>query len=498
MTEKVLAWIAQEDLIRRHATVIVGVSGGADSVCLLLLLWQQRRKLAIRVVAAHVEHGIRGEESIADAAFVRKLCARLEIPLESFAVSVPAYATEQGIGLEEAARVLRYDCYRRLAARLAAEGEPVEVALAHHADDNAETMLFQMARGSGIEGMAGMRPKRELAPGIFLIRPLLAVTRGEIESWLARRRQDYRTDSTNADRTYSRNRIRGELMPVLKEINAQAVGHLNEAARQMREVSDYLSGLEKELLCAVRESRAGGFLLRQELAAAPLLLQRRVIHTTLSEAAGSRRDWGSVHVEAVLALFLRQSGRRLSLPYGLCAYRDYEGVLIGRYQERQQTAAGIRSTEFFSLPSDLEEMQVRLPDGRCLTAKKRKFSGKMEEIPKNKYTKWYDYDKIKGSLQIRTRKSGDYLLIHDARGVCHKKKLKDYFITEKVPRELRGGLWLLTEDSHVLWIIGERGSEAYRVTEGTKAVIEISVNGDTNENKGDQGSYYGRGSREQD
>ncbi len=496
MTKKVLAWIAQENLIRRHATVLVGVSGGADSICLLLMLWQQRSELAIRVVAVHVEHGIRGEESVADAVFVRNLCARFEIPLESFSVSVPAYAKEQGIGLEEAARILRYDCYRRLAARHAAAGEPVEVALAHHANDNAETMLFQMVRGSGIEGMAGMRPKRELAPGIFLIRPLLAVTREEIEDWLARQRQEYRTDSTNADRTYSRNRIRGELIPALKEINAQAIRHMNETARQMREISDYLDERERELLCAVRESRTGGFFLRQELKAAPLLLQRKVIYTTLSQAAGSRRDWGSVHVEAVLALFLRQNGRRLSLPYGLTAYREYEGVFIGSDLRQRNRDAGFLPAEVFRIPADLEETQVLLPDGCRLTAKKRIFSGKMEEIPKNKYTKWYDYDKIRGSLQIRTRKSGDYLVIYDAHGVCHRKKLKDYFITEKVPVDLRDGLWLLTEGAHVLWILGGRGSEAYRVTEETKAVIEISMNGDTNENKGDQGSYYGRGSRE--
>ena len=238
MLRKVLQYCRREKLIENGDYVLVGVSGGADSVCLLHVLKALQNEIGFFLEVVHVEHGIRGIESENDAAFVVRLCEELEIPMQLFFVDAVTYAKEQKMGLEEAARILRYDAYAQAAEQTLSSR--VKVALAHHADDNAETVLFQMVRGSGIDGMSGMRPMRELMPGVSVVRPLLTVTRAEIEEYLKEEGQEYCVDSTNADTSYSRNKIRCHIFPMLEEVNARAVTHINQSAMLLRELGDYL------------------------------------------------------------------------------------------------------------------------------------------------------------------------------------------------------------------------------------------------------------------
>ena len=182
MFRKFLQYCKREKLIEKDDYVLAGVSGGADSVCMLQLLVMLQKEVEFSLKVIHVEHGIRGEESIQDAVFVEQLCKNLHVPVQVYRVRAIDYAREKKLGLEEAARILRYDCYREAAKEVA--GSKVKVALAHHADDNAETVLFQMVRGSGIAGMSGIRPKRELVPSVEVVRPLLTVTRKQIEEYL--------------------------------------------------------------------------------------------------------------------------------------------------------------------------------------------------------------------------------------------------------------------------------------------------------------------------
>lgn len=241
MTEDVLNWIKKEKLMTEGDTVIVGLSGGADSVALLLVLLELRQRIGYTLLAIHVEHGIRGEESRKDAAFVEELCRQKNIPCRICPVNVPDYAATEGIGVEEAARILRYECYQKAAEELKQSGAGrVSIALAHHANDNAETVLFQMARGSGVHGMCGMHPKRVLGDDILIVRPLLCVSRGQIEEYLKKCGQEYRTDGTNLDINYSRNRIRHHILPELSVINEQAVSHINQSALLLQQAVSYM------------------------------------------------------------------------------------------------------------------------------------------------------------------------------------------------------------------------------------------------------------------
>ena len=323
MVEQVAKYIRQWNMIEPGDTVIAGVSGGADSVCLCCVLAELSVPMEFTLRVVHVEHGIRGEESFRDADFVQQFCGERGIACEVRSVDVPSYAREKRIGEEEAARFLRYDIFRKEAAKYLHS----KIALAHHLEDNAETILFQMARGSGLDGMCGIRPVRNDAESVTYIRPLLGVSRCEIEQELKRRGQTYCMDATNENLEYSRNHIRHRILPELKKVNAQAVLHMNRMAEQMNEIRDYM---DQQLADAyekiVSREKADVVLHVERLRGLPHILQTRLVHNALAEAAGARQDLEAGHVEAVLGLMDKQSGRSVDLWTG------------GRTQLRQNPA----------------------------------------------------------------------------------------------------------------------------------------------------------------
>lgn len=477
MLRKVLQYCRREKLIENGDYVLVGVSGGADSVCLLRLLADLQKEMGFFLEAVHVEHGIRGIESENDAAFVVRLCEELEIPLQLFFVDAVAYAKEQKLGLEEAARILRYDAYAQVAEKTLSSR--VKVALAHHADDNAETVLFQMIRGSGIDGMSGMRPKRELMPGVEVVRPLLAVTRREIEAYLQKEGQAYCVDSTNTDTSYSRNKIRCHILPMLEEVNAQAVTHINQSAMLLRELGGYLSGHVDELAARALAEQEAGLLIRgEELAQLPEILKKEVLHLAIGKAAGSGKDIGMDHVESLADLLELQVGRCICLPYQLRGRRVYEGILLEKIEEAESREV----EETFWLELSEQELDSRLQQdvvsvevpGGVMSFSLEECSGENAEISKNTYTKCFDYDKIKGSFQIRTRQAGDYLIV-DSDG--HRKRLKEYFINEKIPSDKRDEMLLLTQADKVLWVIGGRISADTKVDGNTRRILKVQISG---------------------
>ena len=283
--------------------------------------------------AVHVEHGIRGAESLSDAAFVRELCAALEVPLLSFSVDAPGRAGARHQSLEEAARDLRYESFYAACRQLGAN----RLAVAHHGDDCAETLLFHLSRGTGIRGLCGIVPVRKLEQvEATLIRPLLCLTREEIEKLLQDFDQDYRTDSTNLDENLSRNRIRSQVLPQLRQINSAAVPHMVRTAGYMEEVCAYLDTAAWEagahLIQYVPEAehpqeiriRRSGF------ADLPGVLQRNLLQRLLGELAGSRKDITALHVEQVQALFAAQVGKQSDLPYQMRAEAGYDEIYLKR------------------------------------------------------------------------------------------------------------------------------------------------------------------------
>ncbi len=469
MMKKVLEYQRQLRLIEDGDRIVVGFSGGADSVCLLLVMEELKKYYDISFCGVHVEHGIRGEESLKDAEFAKTFCNKRQIPFFVYHVDAPAKAANEGCSLEEAARDLRYQCFA--AAREAFGGN--KVAVAHHGDDNAETMLFHLIRGTGIRGMAGISPKRG-----EIIRPLLCVTREEIEAYIKDAGADYCTDSTNADITYSRNRIRNCVLPELRKINPRATEHMTSLSRQVTSLYEYVSReawrAGKDGLANARDGEVS--LHKAHVAAMDPVLQREFLHQVLGIAAGSKKDIGEIHVEELTRLFYSNTGKMCNLPYGLLATVGYDQVVISKYMgnedHKEDGIIGEKtSREMISL-DDILSQSVTLSEGLTISAKILDFDGDCEKIPEKTYTKWFDYDRINGTVFLRKRRIGDYLIINQQ---GNQKKLKEYFIHEKIPRQLREQIWLLAEDAHIIWAIGHRISEGYKVTSKTKRILEVQV-----------------------
>ena len=476
MLQKVQKYIEEWNMIDTKDSLLVGVSGGADSVCLLLVLCALYREKEVSLEVVHVEHGIRGEESRQDAAFVKNLCDKLQIPCETISVDVPAYSQKMSLGLEEAARILRYQIFSEIAKE-----KKAKVVLAHHMEDNAETILFQMIRGSSLTGLCGMQPMRKDDQGICYIRPLLTIHRKEIEEFLLLQTEGYCIDSTNKELDYSRNYLRNIVVPALERVNTQAVSHINETASKLSEIRSFLdSEIEKCWIECAKQMPDGICLDTEKLLNLHIVIQKEILYRAISEMAGSKKDIGTVHVESLLELCKNQSGKEVYLPYGIRVKKEYQKLwFVLKKNELQQEAAGeaywveqriledcLKQGNAFSISIGEEEEKIFI---RVFT-----IEGKSMHFPKNSYTKWMDYDKIKQGFCIRTRKSGDYFIC-DENG--HRKKLKQYFIDEKIPAAQREKIWLLTQESLVLWAIGARMSEHTKITADTQRVIEIIYQG---------------------
>lgn len=465
--EKVFSYVEKHHMLAAGDHVLCGLSGGADSVCLLYLLLAIRKHIPITITAVHVNHRLR-EEADADEAFAQQLCSKLGLPFYREEADVKAMAKAEGMTLEEAGRMARYQIFEQLADKLKA----TKIAVAHHANDQAETLLFHLCRGSGLTGLVGMRPVREQ-----IIRPLLCLKREEIEVYLQAVGQSYVTDATNADSTFARNALRNQVIPVLEEkVSSGSVAHMGQMAEIAGLACDYLEDcLQKELeRCAKAEEGDNGSCLRLILPAFDMLhpyMKGQVLLACLAEVSGSRKDLANVHVQALLSLCGKQVGSRLDLPYEILAYRSYDSIcFVKKGQKRaERFEREIRLT-------DGVESRIALPGGKNLLLLLRKVPQagiSMENIPRKAYTKWIDYDKINGSLVIRSPQADDFFYFSDK----NRKLVKDYMVNEKIPKEDREKQLLLMDGSHMVYFLGRRISNYYKVTEDTRHILEITVTG---------------------
>lgn len=455
LLKRVAGTIEKYGMIRSGERVIVGVSGGADSICLLALLREYRGYCPFTLYAVHVEHGIRGEESLADARFVEKLCRDWEIPFRVERADVPGLVAGTGRTLEETGRAVRYEIFQQYAGRLGAE----RIAVAHNRNDQAETVLFNLSRGSGVRGLCGIRPVRGK-----IIRPLLFTERTEIEAWLKTRGIPWRTDATNLNADYTRNRIRLEILPRMEqEVNGETVKHMAECACQLQKAEDFLqkqAGLRYRAW--VRETQTGLEIALADFLNDEELMQEYVLRLCVERVrkGAGRKDYTRGHIEDMKRLARMDCGKRMDFPGGLQAVRK-NAVLELKCGPKPEKEAG-------ALEVPLPENGIYEILGQCFRVDYTEQNGK--EFPEKKYTKVLAYDTINHNICLRTRRAGDYLVVNRAGG---RKKLKEYFIEEKIPREERDGVILLAEGSHILWVVGHRISEAAKVTEETRYSLKI-------------------------
>ncbi len=485
MRERILAYIRSYHMVEEGDLVCVGLSGGADSLCLLAILQELSAELGIRLQAVHVNHGLRGEESDQDQAFTERLCRERGIPLFVYARRVGEMARELGIGTEEAGRLAR----RQIYGQCLEEHGATKVALAHHQNDLAETLLFHLARGSSLRGLGAIRPVSG-----FLIRPLLCVSREEVEQELQKRGLTWRTDSTNLQDQYTRNGIRHHLIPgLVGEVNPQAVSHMARAAEDLAQADDFLREEARRRMGDLVWEERGGLCLSENFRRLPDILQGYLVMECLESLTGGRRDLTRVHVSLVKELADRQTGKSISLPGGIMGLREYGGIFLGReaaFRGQDSPAnqpPGASPAEIVLSEEALQAgslVDQPLGSGRlvCRLLQGRRQGGSRiappipagEKIPQKKYTKWLDYDKMKNGLVVRTRRVGDYLVVNASGG---RKKLKDYMIDQKIPRQERDSIPLLAAGSEIYWVAGYRISEACKVDGDTRQVLWIEIRG---------------------
>lgn len=453
MYEKVKAYVEKYQMLTAEDKVIAGISGGADSVCLLFVLLKLKGEIGFGVHAVHVNHGIRGKAADEDEAYVRRLCGEKGLPLTVFHEDVALYAKNCKMTAEEAGRKVRREAFEKTFENVGG----TKIALAHHMNDSAETVLWNLCRGTGIRGLGGIAP----SSGVW-IRPFLCVKREEIESYLEKWGISYCTDETNSVNIYTRNKIRNKLVPYMEEnLNRQAVRHIAEAASRIRVLEDYMrrQAMRGAAGCLREDERGRLILLKDLYAALDSALKPYVLHEALCRAAGGRKDIESVHVEMLAGLLKSQVGRRISLPYGITAVRCYEGACFAR-----GCGEGAGSTGGVGDAENGGQFCFHIFD---------KSNGD-QAFHENPYTKWFDYGIIKNTVKIRHRQPGDYLTID---GDGRRQKLKRYFINEKIPQEKRDGIWLAADGSHIMWVVGYRQNQAYQVTEQTTKILEIRFYG---------------------
>jgi tRNA(Ile)-lysidine synthase len=451
------------ETIRRHRmisprdTVLAAVSGGPDSVAMLHILLGLRGELGFEIRVAHLDHRFRGEASREDAAFVRDLAAQFGLECTCDEVNVPEFVLANRMSKQDAARMLRYQFLEKAAKLHYCQ----RIATGHTADDQAETVLMRVIRGAGPDGLAGIPPKRDGT----IIRPLIIVWRSEIEGYLAAHGLASRTDASNLQSNYARNRVRNELLPLLATYNPNIAQSLVNLGTVMADVSAHLASLTDQAVHeVVLRARMGEFALDlAKLTGYDEALQRSLFRRLFESLRPDLAPLSFHHVEKLLSLVKRgEVGASVELPNGGLARLEH-GCLVMSH------GAG---------PFEIAERELSVPG--ALVFEQAGLSLAADVLPRAELAAppeaagedvaYFDRDHVTLPLSVRGRREGDRF--HPF-GLDGTKSLKEYFIDEKVPASLRSAVPLVCDRRGILWVVGLRRSGAAPVTEKTTSVLAV-------------------------
>lgn len=459
---KVENFIRGHNLLTPGMRVVVGVSGGADSVALLSVLKEISRSLPLELHVAHLNHLLR-EDAGEDAAFVQRFARELGVPVTIGYARVSRLAGIKKMGIEDAGRWARYRFLRCVADRVDAQ----RIAVGHHAGDQVETVLLNILRGAGPAGISGMLPRRGI-----VIRPLLGVTRMEIEEYCGARFLAWRTDASNLTTDYQRNRIRLELLPYLRQkFNPGVDRAILHLAGIMGAENAFLDELTGRILRRVMLERGKGELAMhlEEFLSLPLAMRRRLLRRAVREAGGSLRDLGSRHIDECLDFLGKAlSGGEIQLPHGVRVRKGYDTFKVAVDGEcsrpgRSDVQAVLQVPGETPVPGlgFLFQAEVR---------PRESFQGDFLRLSSESYQACFDYDKMKLPLVVRTRRAGDRIRPFGLKGT---KKLKKLFGELRIPPEKRDEVPLVATGEKIYWVVGYRRSEAAPVSPETRRVLVL-------------------------
>jgi tRNA(Ile)-lysidine synthase len=464
---KIKKTIADHKMIEPGDCVLLGVSGGPDSVVLLQSLFALKDELGIELAVAHLNHSARGEESDRDAEFVRDLGEALQIRTQAEKIDVAAHQASTKGSFQETARHLRLEFFQKMMRQMDAN----KIALGHTLDDQAETVLMNLLRGSGLKGIGGMSPVRHP-----YIRPLFDCSRSEIMDFLKDKKIPYCRDSSNEKSDYLRNRIRLELIPFLQEkYNPRITENLFEASGIFRADNDYLKTLEdQEFKRAVSKFEKNETLTMdiERFTVLPLALKRRLVRKGIESIKGDLRRISFFHIQEVLHLFEKaQKGKCIGLPDNL------EILCLGdrvEFKRIHESAPSILSSDEGQSSGWIKPLIIpgeTSVEKAGLTLKAEIIDSADTGVSGSADQAFLDFDKTGGDIRVRFFQAGDRL---KPLGMNGTKKLKSLFIDEKVPQEIRSTIPILTTgDNDIIWVYGTRIAHAYRVTSDTSKILFI-------------------------
>ena len=441
-------------LISPGDKVLVAVSGGADSLALLYLLEQFSKELGYELFVAHLNHLARGKESEEDASFVEKEANKFSLPVFIDKIDVEKCGLKSSF--QESARILRYQFLEDVLTSIKGN----KIALGHTADDRIETVLMNFLRGTGLRGLAGIPEARG-----HVVRPILSCTRSEIEGFLDGQNLIYRTDSSNNETKYLRNKIRHEVIPFLKTFNPDISGNLLGLAEIARGEEQWMSEKTRELYSQLVTNKNGDLCFEiTEFENQPLAMKRRLIRESFYRLNGSLREITALHVQQVLNLFSRaRVGCWLKLPGNVRVVCGYDTVCFSLFDDSASTEID-KKTKKLKIPGLTSLPQIGIQFQARLVAPP------MPNTVDHKQA-YLDFEKTGEDIQIRFFQPGDSFV---PLGMTGHKKVKSYFIDQKVPREERSLVPILTKDhDDIIWVYGERISDSFRVADNTKKVLFI-------------------------
>jgi tRNA(Ile)-lysidine synthase len=443
-----------EEFIRCHhllepkQSVLLAVSGGVDSMAILHLFAAIQERMQLQLSIVHVNHQLRGDESLEDERFVQEKSVVYNVPFYCERVDVIDYATNHGLSKQAAARQLRYTCFERVRCQVGAHA----IVTAHHADDNAETLLLNILRGTGIHGLAGIPLKRSDG---HIIRPLLFATRGQIEQYVSEHSIQYRNDSSNESLVYRRNFLRHNIIPILMNRTPHLVATLNEIAGIMRDVSEHVRMIVDEALSSLvyQDAQDRWTLKVKGLAAKPDFLWDEIFIELLRRLYIEPTE---KKVDALHKLTTLPTGRIVELGEEFSAWKDRNQIV---FIKRSENASGIQMVEF---GGSYEYQGCRISVGRP------------EPVPAiftgTKEAEYIDAGCLGKQLVLRPWRAGDWFI---PLGMKTKKKLSDYFTDQKVPRFTKKDIPVLESDGAIVWVCGQQLDDRFKLTGKTRSAIQL-------------------------
>lgn len=447
MSESIYNEILKYNMISTNDKVLVGLSGGADSVFLLHMLVSLKAKISFSIGAAHLNHSIRGKEAARDQEFCRKICENLSIPFHTTSIDVPGLSKAKKMSEESVGREERYEYFKKLSTDYGYN----KIAVAHNMNDSVETLLINIIRGCSLNGMGGIRPVNG-----NIIRPVLHIERAQIEKYLHTNNITYCTDSTNSENVYTRNKIRNLVLKHINDINPSAVSTIFSNLETIREDNEFLdlSALETGAIKVIDDKV---YVDKNIFNKQHISIKKRIICIAFKTLKGDTRNIEQKHIDILLDNHV--SGKSFDMPCSINVKTEFEYLVFSRSKKT--------SAEKFHYSVDIKK-RVSLPNGsEC-------FFDVTDSIDKfEDNTLYVDYHKINAdNLILRSKHDGDKFIPQGMKG---SKKIKQFFIEQKIPLQIRSEIPILCSDDDIVAVIPYRISDKYKITDNTKEVLRIHM-----------------------